>query len=506
MSFTLMSVLILILFFMIACKEVYNGVKKGFRRAALSLGSVLLSLFLTFIVTTWAAETLAELIVGLISGASLYVEFVSILPSLREVLIAVLTMAIGSVLFLFIFFLIRAIVWLVVSAKYKKQTLPNDDDPGYGADEYSFADAPSKRKGALCGLISAFLITSVLVAPLMGSLELADDVLNIVKQTSTEAYEAIGPGNVALARKFSEDTLGNFFYRPFGRAFYNSVTSTKLADERVYLLSEADTISAMSVDMLDIYMIFLYPEDATQAHADALRRLDGYLDSLVLCRQLSVDVVKQCAIAWRMGNDFLLLSPPELGGAMNGVMNDILMVCENTNIVNVGRNIHTMLEIYAIVVESGILRVDPTDYTQLMAVLEETSMIQRINKELSKNPDMAHIDAYSIIMKAFASYVGDGSFLDSAQVEQLVSDIADCISDVNLLDEPFEIRAGAFADDLQKLLEENGLNVSYAFCQSIAEQFLNELPRENVSREDIDRLLQQYRTGADAGADADIIG
>jgi hypothetical protein len=416
------------------------------------------------------------------------------LPSLRAVLIAVLTMAIGSVLFLFIFFIVRTIVRIVIFSKYKKRTKPDDDDPGYGAEEYSFATRPSKRKGAICGLISAFLTTSILVAPVMGSLELADDVLNIVKQTSTEAYNAVGPGNAALVRTFSEDTVGNFFYRPFGRLFYNGAASTKIADQRVYLLSEADTISDMSVDMLDVYIIFLSPKEATQAHADALRRLGGYLNSLVLCKQLSVDIVKQCAGTWRVGGDFLMLSPPALGGAMNGVLNDILFVCENTNMTNVGRNINTMLEIYAIVVECGILNADPTDYTQLLSILEETSAIKRINRELAKNPDMAHIDAYSIIMKAFASYVGDG-LIDSEQVEQLVTDIADCISEINLLDAPFDVKAGAFADDLQMLLESNGMDVSFEFCKSIAEQFLNELPQENVSREDIDRLLEQYKAG-----------
>ena len=51
MSFTLLSVVFILIFAVIAFKEVYRGAKRGFRSAMISLGADVLALFISFFVS-----------------------------------------------------------------------------------------------------------------------------------------------------------------------------------------------------------------------------------------------------------------------------------------------------------------------------------------------------------------------------------------------------------------------------------------------------------------------
>ena len=491
MSFTLLSVLVLLLFFSFAFLEVYNGIKRGFRFSLISLGNVVLSIFLSLFVTSWISSALASSLMMFFGENEIYKEFAGMLPSLESIFPNILHMAIGAIIFLLVFLLVYLVMKMVVSWIYGKIMEEDEDDPGYGEDSPSCASRQSRAAGAACGLLSAILLTMTLLSPVMGVLEFADDTLNIVKQVSTDAYQAVGPGNAALVHEFTEDPLGNLFYRGGGRAIFNSATGTTVSGKRVYLLDEADTISKMSEDMFAVYIVFCDPEEASGEHAFAMRRLAVNMKKLTICEKLSAEVVKQCASAWSKDESFLLLAPPQMDGVMEPVFDEIVNVCSNTNFSNVYQNMETLLEVYALIVESGILKADFDNADEVIALMEKNGTLKKINQALARNPYMSHIKINSIAMSAFASYTE--ASLSEQQREKLTASLAQAIGDARSQagGNP-TVALNALSYELREVIETEGMEISSEFSKYIAEQLLSELPDKNISAEDVDRLFDRY--------------
>ena len=491
MSFTLLSGLIILLFLSIAFLEIYNGVKRGFRLSLISLANTVLSLFLSFLVTSWISSAVTSAIMEEMGKNELYLSFSNILPTLGSTFPAVIQMALGGILFLVVYLLVFLTMKVFVFWIYGLCTKREESDPGYGEDSPAFASRQSRAMGAACGILSAIVLTTSLTAPVMGALEVADDVLNIVKQTSTVAYESIGPGNAALVREFTKDPLGRLLYQGGGRAIFNGAASTTVSGKKVYLLDEANTISDMSEDMFAVYVVFCDPKAASDEHAIAMRRLAVNMKDLKLCARLSADIVKQCASAWHKGEAFLQLAPPEMNGFMKPVFDEILGVCANTNFLNVNQNMGTMLEVYALIVESGILNTDQSNAREMLALLETHGTVGKINEELSQNPYMKHINVNSIAMTVFASYTEYD--LSTDQRRALTSAVAQAIVRARqTAGVDMSVTVASLADDVRDHAKEQGMELSSEFSILIAEQLLGEITAENVTVGDVDRLLEQY--------------
>ena len=216
MSFTLLSVFILLLFGMITFIEVRNGIKRGLRLSLISLGSSVLSLLLSFPVTLAVAEATAGWLMELLKENEDYENLLAYLPSVELVLPPILSMALCAVLFLAVFLTLLFAVKKTAFLICRKCAKRREDDPGYGEDSPECASRQSRAMGAACGMLAAIVLTVAVLSPLMGILEFADDALNIVKQIDTEIYESLGTGNAEMVHSFTEDPLGKLFYRGAG--------------------------------------------------------------------------------------------------------------------------------------------------------------------------------------------------------------------------------------------------------------------------------------------------
>ena len=480
MTVTLLSVFIVSVFVAILCIEIYTGAERGFHLSLISLGAVILSLFLSFLVTPMASAALASYLMSFLDRIDIYQDYVELLPSISSILLNVLTMLIGTVLFIFVFFIIFIIVKMIAFAVYRKRTVDDDSVP----------DRLSRMRGAVCGFLSAMILTMTLTAPIMGTLELADDSLYIVKQTSTQAYQALGPGNAAMVHSFTEDVSANVFYQNGGRLIYNSVSGVSVSGERVYLLSELGTIAGMSKDMLDVYMIFSTPQMATHEHTQALRRLSDDVQKLVLCKNLSADVIKRCARAWQKDEAFLSIQKPQINGVMNQIFIEILEVCANTNFTNVKENAATLLEAYAVILESGIFQEEFNDSGMTMNILQSDGTIGKLERVLSENPYMKNVNVSSIAAFALASYIEEN--VDGAREARLYEDIAEILRTVNGKTGTVSEKADAMAALLQEALKKEGISVNKTFSRYISVQLLQDLTGKNVSEKDVSRLFDQY--------------
>ena len=488
MSFTLLSVLFVLMFAVIAFKEIYRSAKKGFHWAMISLGADVLTLFISFLVNSFFSNIATDFVMEEIQQIQGYEDIAFMLPSLPSVLRAVVTMLLGSLLYIFIFLLLRGCARGLALHIYNSRTEQAQDDPGYGCEDRSFADRSGRAKGALCGFLSAVILVSALSAPIMGTLEVADHVLHIIKQTDTNVYNSIGLGNATLVHSFTEDITANVFYQIGGKTIYSGAASCYVSGKKMHLLSELKTISAMSEDMLNVYQIFLYPQDATQEHIESLRRLSENMQKLKLCESLSAELVKGCASAWKNGEAFLTICAPDVPASMRSVFNGVLSTCSNIQKSNVKQNTATMLEAYALILDSGVCGVQYDDHAGILQQISSSNVLKDLETLLLANPYTKNIDVSEVALSAMAPAI----MQSGESKDALIRDVTDALREVNASGKSVTSKETALASSLKNIFADRGISVSTTFTQYAARRMIQELPGQNVDTNDMTRLLEKY--------------
>ena len=495
MTFTLLSIVVVFIFAATLCIEIYRGIKRGFLLSLINLGNIVVSLFLSFAVTSLISSIISGKIIQQLIDGAVYQSIVQELTSIDSLLYAVLEMVIGSILFLIVFCILRIVMFGLFRGIYLRHTEMDSHDPGYGREDHTCSTSLSKKRGAVCGVVAAFMITMIGISPLMGTLELANNVLSIVGNVSTQAITSIGRGNVRLVKEFSDDFAGNVFYRLGGRWIYSNSASTNLNDKQVYLLSEIEVIERMSGDMLKISEILQNPQNATQEHIEALNGLRSNLQETDVLEQLIGEIITECAFAWTNDMVFFSLRRPSLNAMVDPMFFEILEVCTKTNTANAKKNADTILEIYGILLESEVFRTDSNDPGQILNLMARHQMIERIHQAIEKNPNMEDIDASAMMLSAFCSYLKSFQ-LTEQQYTDFVQNIAFAINVVNSSGGNFEAqKMRELTAYINQYFYEIGMEVS----QDVAEMFSSELLREfsntDVTAAKVKFIFEKYNNG-----------
>lgn len=495
MTFTVLSVVVLFLFVTITCIEIYKGIKRGFLLSLINLGNIAVSLLLSFAVTSLISKILAGTLIRPLRSLPEYQSIIQDLVSLDALVFAVAEMLIGAILFLLVFVVLRMLLFRIFRGIYDRRTKMQDDDPGYGREDHSCSTRLSKQRGAVCGGVAAVLVTMITVSPLMGTLELAGNVLSVVGNISTQAIESVGKGNVQLVNKFSDDLAGNVLYRLGGRWIYNNAASANLASRRVYLLSEMEVVEEISGDMLKIHEILQNPQGATQEHIDALHGLRSGLQKTVACEQLVGEAIRKCATAWKEGNSFFGMRRPALNSMVDPIFLDVLDVCSKTTSASAKRNADTILEVYAILLESGLFTSDPSDYNQILSLLARNQTMDQIDQAIAKNPYMADIDVASIMLKAFSSYIQNLQ-LTEQEYADFVQNIAFAINSVNDLEGLPQIeKVWQLTSYTGEYFSEIGLDIHPEVTEMISSELLKEFSDTDATAARIKFIFEKYKNG-----------
>lgn len=495
MSFTLLSLIIVVMLVMIAGIEIYRGVHRGFLLSLVTLANIIASLIVSFVLNALFSNMISNEILYSVKRLKVYRNFSEALPELDPVAEAVIAMAVGSILFVFVFFAVRIVLSVLFDMIYKTFSLRKKNDPGYGREDDSCSARLNKVRGAICGGISALLITLIVTCPIMGTLEVSTRVLSIVEKASNKTISMIGKGNVSAVQDFSNDIVGNVFYRCGGRWIYENSVSTTLAGKSVCLLSEIEAIEDMSGDAIFLYGILQKPQNVTEEHLLALERLRSKLPNLELCERLIGDVIRQCSTAWIEGNSFLSIKRPALSPVVEPAVLSILAECSNTTSRNAMQNADTVLEVYGILLESGIFAMNTEDYSQILDLITKAEIIEKLDQVLEKNPNIEDINSSSMIMSVFASYIDSQNFSE-ADYRGFLKGVASVVNTVNASQDLSDSRkARELSAQIQNSLSELGLFVSEDVTEKLSAELLESLPGTKISEDDVKFIFEKYKNG-----------
>ena len=189
MTFTLFSVNVLLIFAIALFTEVRKGAKKGFVRTLISLGNIILSAIVASAFSPLVVSVLCNMFS--IRLINLNTSYGNISTSANFTAEMFIFMAAAPFVAVLTFFLARGIIALIV-AMIRKNKFNNFSSSGkYGSDERSYVRRNDKKLGIATGIICAFIVTAIVTAPLMGTVNILDRVLKMVESVDKKTAQNI---------------------------------------------------------------------------------------------------------------------------------------------------------------------------------------------------------------------------------------------------------------------------------------------------------------------------
>ena len=498
MSISLFSVAIFALFATVLAIEVYKGANKGLLKALITLGTIFVGILASVTATPIVSYLLARLaekyLLQFLPIYNQYLKLVKQYGSVRELGIALASMVLGLLIFWVMFVVFRVAFGAFFGLIYKLFVHRRKDDVGYCKEKKSAFYRRDRVLGGVVGAFSAVLLTTVMIAPVMGVFDTYDRAYATFEIVGEDllARVKIDKNEMRNLRKYNDDICGKVFYEMGGKHIYRQLTSSTLYSEKVYLLDELDTIHAATVQVMDTYEAMPNPKTATPEDADKIRALGASIVELKLTKGLLADLVSMSANAWLDGNTVFGVAKPELPSLVSQPFDDMIEICAETNPNSISYNLSTVFNLYALAIDTNLFNVDFTDFESAFKFVNETQIIERINEEISKNRYMKHIRLTSITMAAVAQQL-NGDMLSEEEFDKLSGNLAAAINSVN--DRGYatpEERVGALSTYAKDYILEAGIDVPDSVVDAVAEELMAEFPEGDITAEDIKNLFDKY--------------
>ncbi|MBQ7380318.1 MAG: hypothetical protein IJW70_11655 [Clostridia bacterium] len=496
MTFSLFSVTIIVIFIVILSIEVYNGVQKGFRRAMVSLGSVLASVIASVMLSPLLSMLLTQIVFNLIvSKISVYRQLIDVFPSADELIRAVCSALVSTVLFVGVFLFLRGMIDLAVAILCRVTQRSDAKDPGYRVEKNSYFDKNSKVLGGITGGICAIVVAMVITSPIMGSFDVANRIVESVEKVNSKAViRAIGEKNTQSIKTYSHDVSGNVLYQFGGKLMYQSAASTYMYGGKVSLLHEIETAEKTVEDGMALYKAMTDPHSNAKTRVALLDALCADVEQYRMCHGVAAEVMSKGASAWRNGEKFFGISKPSVNKLAAPAIDDVLDACAKTDIESVKPNIITMIKIAAVMIDCDFIFLDTDDYEEVMEILADGVFVDKVNALLKENPNMSDISVSSLAMTVVADHLLISEY-DAEKYSVLVSGLADAVNTVHVKgygsdDE----RAQALATHAVKQLEEYGMPISLDVAKMTAKQLLSELPLDqgSITEDHVREIFDRY--------------
>ncbi len=495
MSFTLFSVAILFITAGFILHGAVRGARRGTKKTFLSLISIFTSLVTSIILSPYIARDLGAFF------AKFFASFIGYGKSeyMDMFLEAVLAMLLSSVLFLALFAAVRLLlaalfplVRLIVSAKMGRVK----DKSGIKKPETPMYEKNHKKRGAAIGAICGLLVSVITVAPIVGTLTLVKDAATVIEKVDKTSLNIGGVGaELTALKKYASDGPGLVLYHMGGKLIYSSAASTFMAEESVYLVNELENAGAIVDDLLALAKIFEAPANASKEDVAKIDALCEHLGEARLMTVLLAEYLPQAAKAWLAGEAFMNIPKPELGMGMSSAFDALLSVCAETDLYSVEDNMVTLLRVYSILLESGILQAG-NDFSAIFACLDESNLLEKLDAELAKNPNMEPVREYlsNIIMRIVAEQLFGSGLFTSEMLSELTVNLSAALSEI--MEGEYESDEAKVADMMayaKEYIGAYGITLPDSIAQTISSVLLERVEAGGeLTPADIEAILRGF--------------
>jgi hypothetical protein len=498
MSFTLLSIVLLLAVALAVFIEVRRGLRRGFVRTAVNLSAVLVSALGAVGLSVWISNLLAKMCAEILDLYLPLESFSEIFPHVNDILVAVTDALLTPILFVVFFILLRLILRITVSILFRVWRY-DPDDPRYMATPkrpssllsptYEAPDAPWHRRhdrllsgitGGFCGFLAALF----LLYPVLGTLSTAGTLLSGLKRMNVSIGQAIPADELSEIEYYIYDGGAAILNAAGGELVFDAVAITELNDRPLSLRREVEACMEVCYDFSRVFKVVTKLDQATDEQKKIIRGLGNRISDSEFTRLLAADFLNSAANAWLEGEAFLKIQRPDLGEILNPLMDKALLVCAEATPECVGRDITTVLNIYLIAVESGLT--GNPDREDLMATLDDGGVLDLIYAELLKNPCMAHLAAElsNTALRIMAEAI-DWADFSSDVYKDLMGNLSEAMNLVNGME------GATFAEQVDSMTR---------YTMHYAEQYGVELP-ESMAKMAATAMVEQLAGNGNLTAD-----
>ena len=481
------------------------GIKRGIAKTTLRLITVLLSAVAAFALVSMATgyveglftdRTLNELLTELIPGYQDQVpenwrNLIACFDAevAERIVLFVVYLVAAPILFIALFYLIKllsSLVYLLLAAIL-----------GMMGKRGSFI---SSLLGMLVGAAQGALIAAVILVPVSGFASLAAEVKEPLTSESVPAETA------AQVEEFYGWWIDDVTDNPVltlvgdlgGKSLFDKMTTATVGDEMVAMGDEAKTLVQISVDAIPL--IGCDPTVPDTAAKDAMRSIVTRVGDSRYTAEIVSGLLRGAARAI----DTEVLAVP-LGEPFASLIKEVAAVLTDSNSQNLKADLETVLDIYIILAERGVL----TSMTEggddiidvLVAEHDGERVISLVTSCLNKNERMKPIS--DAMAKITLNALKGSITLEGAESEELFTNVKTNLNEILLKNrEDYEDENEYKADvsaTLDSTLKENGIEMDAELVDGMADYIVkNYGEKSEITDQDItDALLAYYDVYAD---------
>ena len=483
MTFNLISVAVLCVTALVILIEVVRAIKRGRNKTLVTLASLVLAVFLSIIATTLISNLVAGYIVKLVQLMFDFSKISEKIPSMANILYAFSDAVISPLLFFFVFLLMRIIIAIVVKIVYKANEKKRDNRC------YECEDAPKYKRnprltngllGALCG----FLVMVICLSPIMGTLKVATGAFKSLNESKGLFSIKIKESAVNYFDKCSNDFVGSILYYSGGVAIYKASATSKLNDNFFGLEGEIDNTFKTVGNLLSMNRILNNLDASTEEERQMLKNLGSDVNKAETLKAATADMLPAISKKWLNDEDYEGFKKPKVNKVSESIFDKMLYVCKSSTPDTVGADLSTLLNVYLIAHENGILVSE--NYKEMIERAKSTGAFDLIKKELNKNPRMASIsgDIDTMGMKSIATAIQTFNF---ENYESLMGNMTDILNNAAKLSDQEQLD---YVSNLAKdYINKYGIDIGDDIVDEIAERLIDEV-LDNKSTVTIDQIKE----------------
>ena len=388
MSFTLISVAILLFMALSMGLFAYNGYKKGAVKSLISLALLVACAFCSTFLSNWFSFVFEDMSRGIVESLVIMPKLSSAFGSIYDVItpIAAVIAALFSYIPVFVLLYLWCL-WIARTAytnKVAPQPIPQDR---YQREDASYCARHTGEIGAGIGVLFGLIFSIVIVSPIAGLFTTADSAICAVEKFLDDDSIVSSDDDIYYA---TDDFMITAVSALGGQAIVDMTTVVPGGKGLTSIREEFELLGTMTVD--DVTNIFYSIKDGDNK---CLEEAMDKMEASVLYRAMVLSVMKNAVDFWNRDEAYLDVSYPfdnvlpPLRSFFSNALNELAMVSEK----DFADNISILFNVASVTMEYWS-NSSSFDFSRSIEATFDEDVLNDIRKELQSSYRFSYLSSY----------------------------------------------------------------------------------------------------------------
>ena len=484
----------------------WRGLMKSRIRGITILASAVLAVVATLVLKSKLATINVQELLNLIAtntGADMSTvnEFLTISPSLGNILLSSAGSILAPLLMLVIFLVLWAltgIAYFIVSLCLRRSFKQLNAESKF-----------RKTRTMVLSVVQCLIVIAVFMVPIASYAELVQPVAAELTQgdiLDAETKQIVSDLNDNNIKPINESSPVKVFRALGGRALCHSMTDFEVNGIKVHLEEEIGSLASFASKIVSLSSTKI--ENYGPQQADVIDSLADSFEGSALLPTIAGEVIHSATGAWIRGEKFLGTDCPDLGDAIDPVFVRLLTIVHGDalNTVYLKEDIHTVADFIGVLAAHEIFS-SLSDTDQLLTTLGSDGVVKELVTHLGTNERMKTLipEITNMGMRAIATTLGIPDSVENVY-DNFLGDVADVLNSTQNL--PTAERIEAISEELESAFDNAGVAIDSEIIVGYTNALLNDLGGETtVTPEYISDFFTMYAiaTADDAQDDPDTV-